>query len=87
MSRDARFKGGRGHKAPYQTTHVRVPEPIKPMVERIVDDYKNDLPFLYISRDRMIELCHQIASQKKSARQSLNKLLTTLFDDYVDPSV
>ena len=33
-------KGGRGKKAPYQTTHCRVPEPCKPIVEKLVAYYK-----------------------------------------------
>lgn len=34
------FKGGRGNKAPYQTTHIRIPEPLKPEIEAIVADFK-----------------------------------------------
>lgn len=33
-------KGGRGQKAPYQTTHYRIPEPIKPVVEQLALAYK-----------------------------------------------
>ena len=33
-------KGGRGQKAPYQTTHYRIPEPIKPVVEQLATAYK-----------------------------------------------
>lgn len=34
------WKGGPGHKAPYRTTHVRVPEPIKAAVQEMCDDFK-----------------------------------------------
>lgn len=33
-------KGGRGIKAPYDSTHVRVPEPIKPQVEKLIERFK-----------------------------------------------
>lgn len=33
-------KGGRGRKAPYQTVHYRIPEPIKPTVELLADRYR-----------------------------------------------
>lgn len=34
------FKGGRNHKAPYQTTHLRVPEDLKSVLQGFVDIYK-----------------------------------------------
>jgi len=33
-------KGGRGKAAPYQTVHYRIPEPIKPTVERLAAAYR-----------------------------------------------
>ena len=33
-------KGGRGKKAPYQTTHCRVSEPCKPVIEKLLAYYK-----------------------------------------------
>lgn len=33
-------KGGRGKSAPYLTTHYRIPEPIKPVVERLAGAYR-----------------------------------------------
>jgi hypothetical protein len=33
-------KGGRGQKAPYETAQVRVPVPIKPDVERLIENYR-----------------------------------------------
>lgn len=72
--------GGRGHKAPYTTTHVRVPEPVKTEVEKLIADYKAGSPGLYVGRDELIEMCRVILTQKKSAKHSLNKLLTTLLN-------
>lgn len=34
-------KGGRGKKAPYETTVVRVPDPVLEQVEAICDSYRN----------------------------------------------
>ncbi len=36
-------KGGRGKIAPYRTTHLRVPEPIKDQIQSIIDDYRESL--------------------------------------------
>ena len=44
-------KGGRGKKAPYQTTHCRVPEPCKPVVEKLVAYYK-----LLVDDDELVKL-------------------------------
>ena len=37
---DSIFKGGRGQKAPYISTHLRVPEKIKASLQKIIDVYK-----------------------------------------------
>lgn len=34
------FKGGRGKKAPYKTVMVRIPMPIKPLVELLVKNFR-----------------------------------------------
>lgn len=34
-------RGGRGHQAPYKTTHCRLPEPCKDTVQLISDTWKN----------------------------------------------
>lgn len=53
------WKGGPGHKAPYRTTHVRVPEPIKAAVQEMCDDFKRgaliDAPAT-VSADRHSDL-------------------------------
>jgi hypothetical protein len=33
--------GGRGNKAPYETTHVRVPIPIKSEVQALIDEFRD----------------------------------------------
>lgn len=73
--------GGRGHKAPYITTHVRVPEPVKAEVERLISDYKAGNLGIYVGSSELIDLCQDIMRQKKSTKQSLNKLLTALLGE------
>lgn len=34
--------GGRGKKAPYETTHVRIPVDLKPQVEKLVEEFRNN---------------------------------------------
>jgi hypothetical protein len=34
--------GGRGKKAPYETTHVRIPVDLKAQVEKLTEDYRNN---------------------------------------------
>ena len=34
--------GGRGKKAPYETTHVRIPVDIKPQVEKLIQEFRDN---------------------------------------------
>ncbi|NCR69455.1 MAG: hypothetical protein GPJ34_24750 [Microcystis aeruginosa LL11-07] len=36
-------KGGRGHVAPYETTHARIPVEIKPYVTFVANSYKQSI--------------------------------------------
>lgn len=36
-------KGGRGKQAPYESTHCRVPVPLKPLIDEIIARYKERL--------------------------------------------
>lgn len=96
-------KGGRGIKAPYQTTHVRVPVSLKPCIDGIIEDYRNAVmkdkldPNLEIEAvsypvqswlpplEEAKQLIKDILRQKKSARQSIAKLLTSLYSVDIDP--
>lgn len=85
-------KGGRGHVVPYQTTHLRVPVPIKPRLEQIIDDYKTDIlkgvdysERNYLNVNEAKKLAKQILKYKKSAKASLAKLLTGLYDVEIKP--
>jgi hypothetical protein len=34
------WRGGAKHKAPYESTHVRVPVPLKPKVEALINEFR-----------------------------------------------
>lgn len=87
-------KGGRGHKAPYESTHVRVPVPLKAKVDKLIEEYRELVlngnqpereafncadAMSLTSLDEAIGLAHEILKQKKSAKVSLEKLLTALY--------
>jgi hypothetical protein len=78
------WKGGRGVKAPYETTHVRIPTPIKSKVEELSNTYKNGIELdLVISKDSAINEAKNILRSKKSARESLSRLLTSLYGEEI----
>jgi hypothetical protein len=80
--------GGRGNKAPYETTHVRVPTPIKSEVERLIEEFRegrtqqqeNSLTSL----EDAVKAAREILKQKKSARVSVEKLLTAIYGKNVE---
>jgi len=37
------WRGGAKNKAPYESTHVRVPVPIKSKVQALIDEFKKDI--------------------------------------------
>jgi hypothetical protein len=80
-------KGGRGIKAPYETTHVRVPEPVKPEVERLISRFHEtgeigeEKPLTGI--EEAISFAKGILLQKRSAKTSLEKLLTAIYGQKV----
>lgn len=75
--------GGRGKRAPYATTHVRVPEPIKAEIERLIrnfhEDCSSETTMQVTDLSDAIAIAQGILLQKKSARVSIEKLLTALY--------
>jgi hypothetical protein len=84
--------GGRGYKAPYETTHVRVPVDIKAEVEALIDEYRNKLltPSTYdlptpsenkplTSLEQSIERAQEILARKQSARKFMALLLSSIY--------
>lgn len=91
-------KGGRGLKAPYESTHVRIPVPIKPKVDKMVEEYRelildgkqperekfncpDSMTLTTVGEAKAI--AQDILKQKKSAKISLEKLLTSLYNGEV----
>lgn len=72
-------KGGRGIKAPWKTTHVRIPEPIKDRVEAMSRAYKEGVLSEPIALDDAVSNAKKILQKKKSARISLENLLTAIY--------
>lgn len=80
-------KGGRGKKAPYETTHVRIPVPIKEIVEKLSADYKEGNPTELVNAiplDKALEEAKRIMRSKKSAKVSMQNLLTAIYSVDVD---
>lgn len=79
--------GGRGIKAPYESTHVRVPTPIKPEVEKLIQRFYEGGDIedkkVLTSLDDAVVTAKNILLQKKSARVSMSKLLTAIYGENV----
>lgn len=45
-------KGGRGKKAPYETTHIRIPIPLKSKIEKLIQEYRLSLDDSLDSQDK-----------------------------------
>ena len=89
-------KGGRGYRAPYETTHRRIPLEIKPEVEILIERYRDAVlngedyiptvqeaenPIKVIpSYEEAVSLARKILKQKQSARVSLAKLVSALYN-------
>lgn len=85
--------GGRGVKAPYESTHMRVPLPLKEQFEAIIEDYRNSV-MQDINLLTSYDVCgnnsltgledakkeaRKLVRAKKSASQSLSKLLSAIY--------
>jgi hypothetical protein len=77
-------KGGRGKKADYETKVIRIPLPIVNEVEKLIENYHHGLSVNDSSEFKTLEESIMIAStilkSKKSAKESIKKLLQVLYD-------
>lgn len=64
------FKGGRGKKAPYRTVMVRIPMPIKPLVELLVKSFRLYVRENGLTENACLEFMQELhdASTGKSSR-------------------
>lgn len=79
-------KGGRGIKAPYETTHLRIPLPIKAEIEKLIDNYRASVidgiepeNNGIIPLQDAIELCQKLMRAKTTKIDSFCKLLTAIY--------
>lgn len=76
-------KGGRGKKADYETKIIRVPLPVISKVENLIEDFHNDSVRNDSSEvmplDEVIAIAQNILKSKKSAKESVKKLLQVLY--------
>jgi thiamine phosphate synthase YjbQ (UPF0047 family) len=80
------FVGGRGKKAPYKTSVVRVPVPVLEQVEKIIQEYRDSLETGLLppsvghpTKAIAIQEAEKIIKQKKSARVSMQILIDRLW--------
>ena len=78
--------GGRGKKAPYQTTHLRVPVPLKASLEALIEAYRGDssdtveIPDdALIALDEAKTIAAQLLKSKRAKVETIAKLLTAIY--------
>ena len=78
--------GGRGKKAPYQTTHLRVPVPLKPALEALIEAYRGEssdtveiLTDVPIALDEAKLIAAKLLRSKGAKVEVIAKLLTAIY--------
>lgn len=90
-------KGGRGKVAPYETTHVRVPIPVKSIVDKIVADYREsgiipniDKPVNWFNqvakttpkpKEQILSQLDEIRKTKKIGKDTINQILELIYGE------
>jgi hypothetical protein len=83
--------GGRGKQAPYGTTHLRVPIPIKDKLEAIIEDYRRSVvdgvesePSTILPLEQAKELAVRLLRSKSAKLSTVLKLLTGIYGEEVN---
>ena len=78
--------GGRGKRAPYETTHMRVPLPLKSQIEQLIEDYRLsildgvDRPSSeLIPLDEALIIAQKLLRSKTAKNDTVAKLLTSIY--------
>ena len=78
--------GGRGKRAPYETTHMRVPLPLKTQIEQLIEDYRLsildgiDRPSSeLIPLDEALIIAQKLLRSKTAKNDTVAKLLTSIY--------
>lgn len=83
--------GGRGKRAPYETTHLRVPVPLKPAIEEMIEAYRavvvdgepSGLSW-YPSLEETLEMAQKLLRAKTSKTETIKKLLEFIYKEDVN---
>lgn len=83
--------GGRGKQAPYATTHLRVPVPIKDKLEAIIENYRNSVvdgvesePSTILPLEQAKELAVKLLRSKAAKISTVSKLLTGIYGEEIN---
>ena len=91
-------KGGRGQRAPYETTTIRVPKPILSDVEQLIDQYRAQVmggedvlsghnnirkPYNLDLEDAIIKAQELLGDKKASKKVTIKKLLEAIYSQAV----
>lgn len=81
-------KGGRGNKSPYESVVIRVPEPLRDKVLSLCHQYRElgELPTEtkpVTSLEDAVVVAERILKSKKSARVSVERLLSEIYQEDV----
>jgi hypothetical protein len=79
--------GGRGKKAGYDTKLIRVPLPVVPGVEKAIEEFRSgNSEQGIVNYEEAIEAARKIVKSKKSASESILKLLQVIYSTEIDKS-
>lgn len=71
-------KGGRARKAPYTTIHYRIPEPIKPTVEKLASKFR-EVVYEMLGVESLLERVNEaIDTNSSDKNRELDELLLKL---------
>ena len=78
--------GGRGKKAPYETTHMRIPLPLKNQIEQLIEDYRLsildgiDRPSSeLVPIEEALVIAQKLLRSKTAKNDTVAKLLTSIY--------
>ena len=74
---DTIAKGGRGHKAPYDTTHQRIPVEVKPVIDKITKAYR--VAYFERSEDGADDILQDI---EEAVENAVNKPINKFNNDF-----
>jgi hypothetical protein len=78
--------GGRGKRAPYETTHMRIPLPLKTQIEQLIEDYRLSIlegiesqPSELIPMEEALIIAQKLLRSKTAKNETIAKLLTSIY--------